>query len=145
MMKMDYFKVMFTDIEDEVIWNTSTEKGIQLNHRFYGLLNKEINITNWKDEYYKLYLDWLHNDNESIYDINHPINLNMINALIKVNQLAFEFKIYYWFDVNRDKYPEFVWNVCPLSGTPLIALANSFHINNKKISSVFPLIFPSME
>jgi hypothetical protein len=142
---MDLLKVMVTNDQDDVIWDAMAETNIQTAHRSYFELNKEIDLQIWKQDYRKLYLEWLHHDNESIYDVHHPINLNVINSLIKVNKIVTEYKLYYWFDVDRDKYPNFRWEVCPLSGNALTNLPNYFHINNRKISQLFPLIFPEIQ
>jgi len=139
---MLHLKVMFTSIQEGIIWNASTEEQVKISHPSYDLLNEHIDVSNWIENYSNLYLEWLNNDVEYIFDINHFINSNMVNSLIELNESTKEFKIYYWFDVNRDKYPDFVWDFCPLSDTLLINLPDSFHMNNKKISTVFPLIFP---
>jgi hypothetical protein len=139
---MEQLKIMVTSNSGSVLWNVQTESAIQIDHLSYKILGSVLDIAKWQDNYYKLYLEWLHDDDESIYDINHPINVEIVNSLIKVNNIASNFKIYFWFDVDRDKYPKFIWKVCPMSGMQLISLPHNFHLNNRKISPLFPLIFP---
>ena len=134
--------MMVTNDTDGIIWDMLTETSLTDVHPSYYMLDKEIDLQLWKYAYRNLYQEWLNDDGESIYDIGHPVNLNLINSLININKLTLEYKLYYWFDVNRDKYPDFFWETCPISGTPLIALPIYFHRNNRKISQLFPLVFP---
>jgi len=139
---MEYIKVMVAGETDGILWDASTEHNIQKDHPAYVLLNEQLDLLKWVEDYRGLFRDWLYNDDESIYEINNPINMIMIDSLLVVNNLVKDYNIFYWFDVDRDLNPDFVWNNCPLSKAPLIALPKSFHSNNRKISPKYPLIFP---
>lgn len=142
---MENFKVMVTVDSDNVIWNMVTEVNIMSNHPIYDLLSKEIDLLKWKEKYLVLYNSWLESDDSSIYNINHPINMDIINALIILNKKNTDLKLYYWFDVDRDINSDYVWQKCPLSEENLILLPGTFNCNNGKISPVFPLVFPRSE
>jgi len=139
---MDYFKIMVTGNDEGIIWDISKEIEIKSNHIVFKHLSNEIDFLKWKIQYLDLYKKWLIDEDDSVYDINNLININMINALIVTNMKMVDYKLYYWFDVDRDKYPDYIWEKCPLSKLDLIILPNEFHKNNRKISPEFPLIFP---
>lgn len=142
-MIMNSFKVMVTGKNDSVIWDLETEINIFIDHRVYKSLSREIDLLFWKQEYLILFNNWLITDDRSIYDINHPINMDMIKAIISTNKQNQDFILYYWFDVDRDIYPNYKWEKCPLSKDNLITLPDSFNRNNGKISPKFPLVFPN--
>lgn len=139
---MDNFKVMVTVGSQNVIWDMVTEINIIPSHPIYDLLSKEIDLWKWKEQYLILYRSWLESDDSSIHNINHPINMDIINALIILNKEIVDLNLYYWFDIDRDINSDYVWHKCPLSGDDLILLPNAFNCNNGKISPVFPLVFP---
>lgn len=133
---------MVTGINENIIWNLPNEELIDSNHVVFQYLCDEIDFLEWKSQYWSLFKKWLVDGDHCIYDINNLINMNMINALVEANKKMTDFNLYYWFDVDRDKYPDYVWEKCPLSKSDLIILPNEFHKNNRKISPEFPLIFP---
>nr|WP_315423251.1 hypothetical protein [uncultured Pedobacter sp.] len=139
---MECLKVMVTGNDESIIWDLSKETEVESNHMAFVYLSNEINILEWKRKYLNLYKKWLKDEDDSICQISSPINMDMINALITINLKAAEFKLYYWFDVDRDKRPDYIWEKCPLSHSDLVVLSGVFHENNRKISPNFPLIFP---
>lgn len=138
---MEYLKVMFAGNDAGVIWNVVTENETASDHRIAIRLNEEIDLMMWKDNYKRLYTKWLHDNDKSIYDINHPVNREMIDALARLNEKSKDYCVLYWFDVDRDKYFDYVWEICPLSNVPL-KLMTDFHKSNGKISPNYPLTFP---
>lgn len=134
---------MVTGVDDNIIWHVQTEENVALSHPVYQFLWKEINWMNWKEDYLTAYHNWLDSDDESIYDINAPTNRRMIDAITRVNNRSEMFKIYYWFDIDRDKNPNHIWSICPLSNEPLKDLPVDTHRNNRKVSPSIPLIFPA--
>lgn len=139
---MECLKVMITGNDERVIWDLSKETEVESNHMAFLYLSNEINIQEWKGKYLNLYKGWLKDNNDSIYQISSPINMDMINAIISVNLKVAEFKLYFWFDVDRDKQPDYIWKKCPLSHSDLIVLSDAYHENNRKVSPIFPLVFP---
>lgn len=139
---MECFKIMITVHGENVIWDLSTETEVESDHKAFQYLSSEINIQEWKEQYLNLYKKWLHNEDDRIYQIANPVNMQMINALIAVNLKFKDFKLYYWFDIDRDKHPDYIWEKCPLSNSDLDHLSGDFHENNKKVSLMFPLVFP---
>lgn len=105
-------------------------------------LKVKIDVEEWKNKYIDLYQKWLEEEDETIYDIKSKINMDMIQSLAWLNQQNHGVTVFYWFDV--DKYPDYVWQLCPLTGEPLIDFPRSSHENNVKISPRFPLIFPEV-
>ncbi|WP_293312930.1 hypothetical protein [Pedobacter sp. UBA5917] len=139
---MEYFKVMVTVAEEGLIWKLLTETELAPDHVALQYLSSEINITEWKNRYLNLYNKWLKNEDDRMCQITDPINMEMINALVEVNSKVSDFKLYYWFDVDRDKYPDYTWKKCPLSNSDLVVLPENLHENNRKVSLMFPLVFP---
>ncbi|WP_316825846.1 hypothetical protein [Pedobacter miscanthi] len=116
---MEYFKVMVTGAREGLIWKLSTETEVASDHLALQYLSNEINIPEWKNKYLNLYEKWLKNDDGRIYQITDLVNMEMINALVEVNAKVSDFKLYYWFDVDRDKHPDYIWEKCPLSNSDL--------------------------
>lgn len=133
---------MITSNNESIIWNMLEERKMGYDHLIFNSLSEEIDVQEWKNLYLNLYKSWLIDNDSTIYDIDNPMNMNMINAIINVNKKIADFKLYYWFDVDRDKYPNYIWEKCPLSKLDLIILPDEFHKNNRKLSPEFPLIFP---
>jgi hypothetical protein len=133
---------MFTVKGEPLVWDCLTETAVPVNHSVYYNLKKYINLTDWETKYDKLYHQWLYNDDETIYNINVDINKFMIDAIFELNKEKKDYVLYYWFDVDRDKSPDYTWVYCPFSGKQLITLNEQFHYNNRKISPEHPLVFP---
>lgn len=135
------FKIMSVLSQYEIIWDMKKENEIPKTESIYKNLKKFINIDKWVQEYYSYYKKWLHEDCGYIYDISSIINQDMVKAIIEHNKFQRD-KLFYWFDVDRDKNEHFEWKLCPISQTELIRLGDEFHPNNRLISSVYPLVFP---
>ena len=137
------YKVMFVPNEDTVLWEVFAENPLQLGCKNYCILNSYIDIEDWKEKYRIKFNEWLNEDDLDIFDINHSVNLEMINALIQVNRhLSGDF-IYYWFDIDRTYNEHYRWTNCPISGEKLIDLGTEYPFLNRLISPFFPLILPS--
>jgi hypothetical protein len=138
-------KVMIVgDDQEEIIWDMLTEKEISVNNEVYTNLRKYIDLDKWRKEYWVKYNEWLESDIQDIHDIHHPINKQIIDALIEYNKISNN-KLYYWFDVDRSLNLNFKWKTCPISNEPLLHLSNSYHPNNRLVSGKFPLVFPESD
>ena len=138
---MNDYKVMPTVPEENIFWDISTERIVDSSSLSYKYLSEYIDIEEWKKSFFELYNKWLKEDDDSVYDIHNEVSRSMINALMEINKKA-DFKLYYWFDVDRNKYPNYVWRKCPIAGTDLIDLPEYYSMNNRKISVDYPLVFP---
>ena len=139
---MKEYKLMLTVPEENILWDIVEEKA-QTSVLCYSYLSKSIDLEKWKLSFFSLYRRWVEEDDYSIYDINNDVNISIINALVELNK-EIDFKIYYWFDVDRDRYPNYIWEKCPLSQKDLICLPKHYHKNNRKASVDYPLIFPDL-
>ena len=106
-------------------------------------INNYINIKKWHNEYELLYRNWMNYDSPDLYSIRNTLHLKVIDEIVKINSQSNEFKLFYWFDVDRslEENENFVWSTCPLSGKPLTRIELT-HPNNRFISNEFPLVFP---
>lgn len=138
------YKLMVVGAQSEIIWNMISEKEIPLNNDVYIKINKEINLNEWQNKFNNLYTQWLNEDVEFIFDIFNPINTDILSAISRYNKNS-DSKLYYWFDVNRDNYPDFKWEYCPITGERLILLSEAYHSNNRLVSPNEPLVFPFTE
>jgi hypothetical protein len=141
---MEILKVMVTVASENIILDAVTEESIPLVHPVYKRLFEYVDWEKWKEDYLISYQKWLYDDDEEIYDLKKPLNYTMIDAICKVNLLNNNYRLFYWFDINRDTNPNYEWTTCPLSHHPLISLGEDFHKNNRKTSSKFPLILPDL-
>lgn len=135
-------KVMWVPGE-RIFWDIKIESPYD-DMVLYFKLNNLINIENWAKEYKKAYDVWLDQDFGDIYNIKYQININMINALLRLNRTLNDKVVFFWFDVDRTFNENYVWEYCPLSGKPLIILNNEYTQINSLISPDYPLIFPSL-
>ena len=140
----ELFKVMWA-ADEEIIFDVKTELSLPLTSKIYTHLSDYIDVDLWRDSFTIQYRDWLNSDNESIYDIHNTVNVEMINALSKMNEILINKIVFYWFDVDRTFYGDFQWMVCPLSGKQLIHLDSQYPKKNALISPVYPLIFPAWD
>lgn len=140
---MKYYKIMVTVRSNGILWDL--KERCAADKEVFDGLNTQIDIEDWKNKYIDLYQKWLEEDDDTLYQIESKINMDMIQSLVKLNNQNHEFKVFYWFDVDRDKYPGHKWLFCPLTSEPLINLHEGNHKNNSKISPRFPLIFPEID
>ncbi len=131
--------------EEKILFDAKTDSEIGLDSNLYVLLTKYIKIETWKNSYQEKYYNWLNKDDNSIYNINDDININMVNALTKVNEILKDEMIFYWFDVDRTNIEYFNWKYCPISKKKIILLEKSYHYLNRLVSPVYPLIFPKIK
>lgn len=134
---------MWLPATQEVIYDMLDEKAMPQSFHLYNVLKRYINLNNWLTEYGELYHEWLHKDDNTIFDINAAINWRMIQAITEVNKVIAETpdKLFYWFDVDRNE-KDWEWKLCPVSKTALIDLGSQFPSLNKLISIEHPLTFP---
>lgn len=126
-----------------VIWDIKNEQQIPLKSQPYlDIASLNFDLNKWIKEFGKLYRLWLDEDDKRVFDLNHEVNKMPIEMLIALNKAADNYKILYWFDVNRDENPEFKWEYCPISKTLLKEFNEDLPRKNKYFSDVYPLIFP---
>jgi hypothetical protein len=138
---MKIYKVMPTVPNENLVWDIMNEQIVESSDECYIRLYRQIDVPEWNTLFFNYYKMWLEDDSQIIYDVHSALNMSMIEALVKINE-NFEVKLYYWFDVDREKHPDYIWEKCPLSGKDLMELPKFYHRNNRKISREFPLIFP---
>lgn len=140
---MKIYKIMWLPGTKRVIWDIKNEKQIPLKCRPYlDIASLNFDLNKWAKEFGKLYHLWLHEDDKHVFDLNHEINRLPLELLINLNKMAENYKVLYWFDVNRDEYPAFKWEHCPISKTLLKAFNEDVPRKNKYCSDIYPLIFP---
>jgi hypothetical protein len=129
---------IFEDIKEDI-----TLTGQNYNELFLAL-SKFIDLKKWHSDYYSLYKLWLDDDRNDIYDISNSINTAIINAIKDVNIMLKNKSIilFYWFDVDRNIYPDWEWTYDPIDRDQLITLDTSFTKNNRKICLKHFLVFP---
>jgi hypothetical protein len=139
---MTFLKIMSLAGQDEIIWDMESDEELPIDHVAYIKLNKYIDLHAWNKAFNDKFMAWLELDDLTMYNIHDPINMEMIEAVIDANLINDGFKLFYWFDVNRDITLNFNWKYCPISNSRLMNLGKNFHRKNRLISSSFPLVFP---
>ncbi len=140
---MDYFKIMVLPHDEDILWDMKTGDQLPMSHKAYSYIQESshFNVSAWVHAYSDLYIDWLKNDNLAIYDIDSVINKEILDFITKI-QPNLPFKLYFWFDVNRDLKEGYLWTVCPISKQPLLELNDDFSLLNKLVSPIYPITFP---
>jgi hypothetical protein len=138
------YKIMCMPGEYRIIWDVMTEEPIFRNADLYEALSEEIDFKKWRNKYAIKNKNLFQRDDDSIYQLKNPINLDMVNALLKLNEKLEDIIIYYWFDIDRTLDENFKWTHCPLSKERLIDLGPDYPKINSFVSMQFPLIFPSL-
>lgn len=142
-MTEQFYKIMWVFEPKEIVWDMQTEEPIPLESKLYQKLSRQFYLKEWLDEFTALYNKWLDEDNPIIHNINSSINRTVIDFLVDFNQsLDRGIKVFYWFDVDRDKHPHFKWKKCPLSGIILKDFGSDFPDTNRLVSTQYPLVFP---
>jgi hypothetical protein len=136
--------MVVADDQKEILWDMLTETEIPLSNLVYQKLGQYIDLDAWRQDYLIRYKEWLESDAPTIYDINSSINTKIIYAISNYNKVIQD-RIYFWFDVDRSINPDYKWEICPISHEKLIRLTESYHSNNRLISSKAPLVFPDVE
>ncbi len=108
-------------------------------------LSLNIDIEKWFNDYYAVYLLWLDDLSNEVYDINSSVNLLMRDAVKKTNEKLASRKIalFYWFDVDRTIHPGWEWIDDPIDHKPLQTLDSSYADNNRKIALDHFMVFPA--
>ncbi|MBN8786802.1 MAG: hypothetical protein J0I84_06920 [Terrimonas sp.] len=138
----ELIKVMWLPKQAEILFKMKDETSLPIKSALYSYILEYIDIVKWRKEYTQKYNDWLNKDDDSIYQIENGINMQMIDDLIKVNKRLRYEKIFYWFDIDRTYNDQFLWKYCPISNKELINLGNGFPKINSLISPDYPLVFP---
>jgi hypothetical protein len=137
------YKVMWAADGSNIIWNMQQESHdidcANLAHQ----LAQYIDVGAWVHSYEEHYRQWLEQDDSTIFTINSPLLVSMLNAVQSFNKEE-ESKLYYWFDVNRLATPAVQWRYSPLSGEKLFQLPASFSFVNRYIAPTDFLVFPSV-
>lgn len=137
------YKIMWAGSED-IFWDVIKERKIfrEEKNKVLREVNNFIDIQKWIVEFEELYKEWLENDKGFIYDLNHPINKTILEAIKGINSCKNDFVLFYWYDIDRDKQPNFIWEVDPINGKEKLLEMTSYHRNNRFISLNSFLIFP---
>ncbi|PSL44866.1 hypothetical protein CLV51_105239 [Chitinophaga niastensis] len=141
----ELLKILWLPGEDEIIFNTKSERPLPLSSDLYRQLIQYLDIDKWKRLYAEAYKDWLNDDSKSVYKINDKINLSIIEALVKFNKSLDSQSVYYWFDIDRTFTEGFTWEYCPISGKKLIYLGDEYPKKNAFVSPEYPLILPDYD
>ena len=129
---------MWASNDNELIWELQNEQVISPKSEIYQKL--PFDLMAWADKYKILYKDWLDNDNHAVYDIYQPENWEVITALMQCK--SENYRIFYWFDVDRNRFPDFEWKHCPVCGDSLVDLGKDYPSFNRLISPKYPIVFP---
>jgi hypothetical protein len=128
----------------DILWEMSEDKVVPGFSNTLKLINSFLDVKTWIKYQAKAYHEYLESDNEHFHDLRSSMNLEMIEAIAKFNAKATSIVLYYWYDIDRNKYPGHIWNTCPLSGEPLKNLGHHYHWKNRLISPNHPLTFPDV-
>jgi hypothetical protein len=132
---------MYIPGEVSPVWDLHSEDPISSDDPLRAILENELGVAEWVNEFDKKYRQWLDDESKEVYDIFHEVNLSMIKKLDKYNNTASE-KVYYWFDVDRVEQPDFNWKKCPLSNSELIDLGEMIPNKNRLMSKMHSIIVP---
>ena len=140
---MNLYKIMWVPATKKVIWDIKTEKQIGLTAQPYTDIEREgFNLYEWITNYKSLYRQWLKEDIQNIFDINHETNKKMVNLVHLLNTKNNCYKLLFWLDVNRYVHPDFEWKLCPIGGTKLKKFDQPFPSVNKNYSNSYPIVMP---
>lgn len=137
------YKIMWVPGTIRVIWDMVKERQLPLSAQAYAdIASLGFDLKKWATDYHKHYQIWLEEDSGQVFDLHHEINQSVIEMLVSLNQNTEAYKVFYWFDIDRDKAPDFKWEHCPIANTPLKMNSHAVHANNRFLSEEFPLVMP---
>lgn len=136
-------KVMWAAEGANIIWNMEQEEPDASCAALAALLHTYIDVPAWATSYEDYYHQWLAADDLTIYNLDAPIVASMLNAIKRFNRQE-QYKLYYWFDIDRTESSDFRWQRSPLSGERLLQLPDSFSSVNRYISPTDLLVFPDI-
>ena len=139
---MTYYKIMWMPEPESIIWHWKTGTPAKESHMVVEEMAKYIDLLQWRIDYARQYQNWLADLGSEIYDLKSSLNSSIIDSIGKFNGVSKVIKIFYWFDVDREKDEGFVWRKCPLTGESLFDLGEDFPNNNRLISERKFLVFP---
>ena len=135
----DIIKLMFVTANDPYLWHAKTEKSVD--QPLLDEITTALDLKTWLNKYAALYDQNNDNNDNPVYNINSEFVRSTIAALEKYNMSERQYKIYYWFDIDRS-FSEVNWDVCPISGNKLIRFDDETIYVNRLISPDHALIFP---
>ncbi len=139
---------MYLPDNKSIIWNMQNEQLAenQLNVYFMNLLNRYQDIYKWIADYEIYYKEWLNNDENTIFELNHTLLQSILQTTQQVNkELPENQHLYYWFDIDRAVNENFEWKHCPITNEPLINLGADYFYTNRFVSPKVDLVFPAKE
>jgi hypothetical protein len=125
-----------------IIWNMEQEEPDATCVALGSLLNKYLAVAAWAKSYEDYYHQWLEADDTTIYRLDAPLVASMRQAISQFNQQE-QYKLYYWFDIDRTTATDFHWQRSPLSGEKLLELPSSFSFVNRYIAPTDFLVLPA--
>jgi len=136
------YKVMWAADGANIIWNMEQEEPDAHCATLTSLLSKYIDVTAWAKSYADYYHQWLEAGDATIYKPDMPLVASMLRAIKQFNAKE-QYKLYYWFDIDRTAMPDFCWQRSPLSGEKLLELPSSFAAVNHYIAPTDFLVLPA--
>ena len=139
---MAFYKVMWLP-DSSLVWNMKTEFVDERSKTYEDMIRTFIDLDKWKLEYEKNYSLWLANDDDKIFDLSSDLIDRIRRVIKKVNEtIGTGNQLFYWYDVDRDKYEKHKWTKSPLSNKELTDLGEEYPSVNRMISLTESLCFP---
>ena len=139
---MAFYKVMWLP-DSSLVWNMKTESVDERSKTYEDMIGTFIDLDKWKLEYEKNYSLWLANDDDKIFDLSSDLIDRIRRVIKKVNEtIGTGNQLFYWYDVDRDKYEKHKWTQSPLSNKELTDLGEEYPSVNRMISLTESLCFP---
>ncbi|WP_250632378.1 hypothetical protein [Rhodoflexus caldus] len=143
-----FYYLMWLPHVRNIIWEARNKKALPQKTlvegiNLYEMLNNVVNLAKWRKQYTALYRQWLENDDNRIFDLQHPVNAQIIHGLKNINSLLpSHIHLCYWYDVDRSLDEDFIWENSPLSGKRLIDLGEDFFEENRLWDKENNLLLP---
>ena len=144
-------KLMWLPGRNMIFGDVRTNDPLIMNYRstskvLNSTLGKYFDLDKWHNDYTLLYHSWLDDKSDEISDINSKINSEAIDAVKKVNAELKKMNtiLFYWFDIDRSLYPDWIWVNNPIDNKMLDTLDFLVSSNNRKVCLEHFLIFPDI-
>jgi hypothetical protein len=127
MKKEELFKIMWVGNNQPILWDIYSENAAPGDIVFQ--IKNAINFSDWLDKYKKDYTDWLDDENDNIFNLDIEAYDSLLKSIQKFNIHSSGFKIYYWYDVDRSKQPNFKWTRCIRCNSDLEEIKEANYLN----------------
>jgi len=140
---MTFIKLMWMPEGESVMWNMQDEEPIPERSLVHTEISKYLDIKNWRTLYALKYNSWLQSLSGEIFQINDPVNIMALEAVDKYNKMeSIKDRVFYWFDIDREKNEDYQWELCPITGEKLASLGTDYPMNNRLVSWKKNMVFP---